>query len=164
MNERFADAPASAPVPSLNARELVRAHVEDRRKGLHQHRPEAIRIAADVLSAMGARANGGTPSLRADRDVRHRLYQFSGEKGLPIEDLVAIGLENDLGLEVLLTGLRVLAHEFGHVITSADAQPAEALAELSAATADLEARARRVVAATQAVTAPRVAFHRRSRA
>jgi hypothetical protein len=164
MSGSMSDAPAPAPVPSLNARELVRAHVEDRRKGLHQHRPEAVRIAADVLSAMGARANGGTPSLRADRDVRHRLYQFSGEKGLPIEDLVAIGLENDLGIEVLLTGLRVLAHEFGHVITSADAQPVEALEELSAASEDLVARARRVLAATQAVVAPRVALYRKSRA
>lgn len=153
------------------------------------HNPEAIRLAALVIKAMQDRANGHTPDIRVDRQIRHRQLQLSGEKRLPLVDVVAIALENDLGREVALDGLRVLVGALGYSLAPLDARPADVLdasadlmVESAAASAALVRDARdgqidqpeahranlakveSTLADIKAAITPRIEAHRRSRA
>lgn len=114
-------------VPMTGAAELVLVRLEERRQELASHSPAGMSLAAAVLAAMGRTANGHTPDIRCDRQVRYRLLQFDGSKPLPVEDLAAIALEGDLGHTVAVAGLRVLAEACGFALTPIDAREADVL-------------------------------------
>jgi hypothetical protein len=94
------------------AAELIYGNLARRREALQDHRPEALTDTARALQAMRDTAAGHVPELRADRRARLRRHQLAGEKGLPLEDLVAIGHESELGRQVALSALRYLMSVF----------------------------------------------------
>jgi hypothetical protein len=117
-------------VPLAWDEELTAGRIKDRRPELAEHVPSGepgVTLAARVIHAMKTKANGHTPDLRLDRQKRYRGFQFDGSKALPIEDVTAIAFESDLGREVVLDGLRVLAEALGYGLTPLQVTTADVL-------------------------------------
>ena len=118
--------PEAQEVPMSGAAELVLSQLRSRREELDAHNPEALRLAAAGLAAMHDAAYRHGPEIRADRQVRYRIMQLMGEKGLPFEDVAAIALEGgSIGAEVVRAGLRVILAALGDQVTSAVPPAAE---------------------------------------
>lgn len=161
--------PAAIP-PTDGACEVVALRISDRRRKLVEHNQAGIPIAAAGLVAMAQLANGSTPAIRADRQVRYRLEQLAGSEPLPLEDLTAIGEENQLGRDVAVAGLAAILNCWGFdvvprqcgdasgaLLLLAVGDVATASGELVAAVTTAEADG--VVTASEAATIERKAHH-----
>lgn len=150
MTTRIMRAPeAVAQGRTYAASEPVAVRIEERREELAQHNPGAVRLAGAVLAAMRDRANGHTPDIRVDRQIRHRQLQFDGSKALPVEDLAAIAMENDLGRDVIIAGLSVLAEAIGQTLTPIGASAVPLRAAASRVLAQMGATTARAAAALE---------------
>lgn len=159
---------------------LIHARLVERRPELAEHCPEALAIAAHALADAYRAATGRIADIRADRSVRYRGLQLMGERGLQLEDLVAIGHEGEVGEAVVTAILRTLAEACGYALVVVDA----AKSPLTAAAAGLvegcgalsvvagnaladghvdAVEAERISDAIDKETAPRVAAWRASR-
>lgn len=117
--EKIAQAPQPATLPISGAAEVVALRIADRRKKLveHQklvpHKPQGIALAAVGLSAGYEIANGHTPNIRADRQVRYRIEQFAGGEPMPLEDLTTIGEESEFGRGVAIATFTAILAAWG---------------------------------------------------
>jgi hypothetical protein len=148
MSAKMPDVARGAQVPTSHAAELALVRLEERRAELAAHSPAGLALGAAILAAMGKTANGSTPSIRCDQQVRYRLMQLDGSKGLPVEDLAAIAVENDLGRKVVLAGVRVLLGALGYTLTEVEATPVvahEAVADIATHAGDVLAEASRAL-------------------
>ncbi len=115
----------TAEEPTSGAAALVLGRLQERRDELAHHSPRALRVAAEILAAAHELAYGHVPEIRCDRQVRYREAQLCGERAMPIEDLVAVSLESQRGLETTLAGLVIWLRELGYTIRALDGPPAD---------------------------------------
>lgn len=191
-NATVLDAPRTHPVATDNAKyltldstpDLTADRIEARSKDLNNHNREAVVLAARALEAMRSASRNSTPLIRGHQTDKYRRLQLDGTRSLPFEEFVSIAVENQLGAEVMLAGLRVLAAAIGFELVPVGDVPAigvnEALATLTLASADLEAavtlrrpqaeietKARTTMAAVRMFTSQRVKdrmeFYRRTK-
>ncbi len=101
---------------------LIDATLAGHRQGLASHDRAAVTIAAHALAAIGRRCHRRIGDIRADRERRYRQHQLAGEHSLPIEDLVAISHEGDLGHAAAVDALRILAQACGYTLTPLEAR------------------------------------------
>ncbi len=144
--------PGATPleVPLSGHAELLLSRLRERRQELVAHNPGAVELAAAILAAMHTAANGRTPELRGDRQVRYRVMQLMGERALPLEDLACVALEGEAGRAVAVAGLRVLVGALGYrLVANGDLpgpRPAEAAAALHEARGPVDAGITRALA------------------
>lgn len=98
------------------AAELMRGRLAERRSELEAYNPRAIDVAANALAALHSAVYRFAAAVRCDRQARFRVLQVSGERGLPIEDLIAIGAERPEGKAGVVELLRVVAEFFGYTL------------------------------------------------
>lgn len=159
----------AAILPACGRMAVIALRIQDRRVTLHEHNSRAIPPAAAGLAAMQELANGHTPALRADRQSRYRLEQIAGGEPLPLEDLTAIGEENQLGRDVAVAGLVAILNCWGFDVVprqAADASGALLISAGNVARAEgelmgaiVEAEADGVVTHAEAATIERRAHH-----
>lgn len=111
------------------AAELIRAQLAERRQDLADHNGVALDTVAVALAALHDAAHRHVPEIRCDRQVRYRGLQLQGKRALPIEDLVAIGLEAPVGHAAAVAALRVIAGRFGYTLARNESASPEALRE-----------------------------------
>lgn len=115
--------------------EVILGRLIARRGGLWEHNPRAVAVAARGLAAVDDVVGRRTPDIRCDRGERMRGIQIDGSTGFQSEDLVAMGLENELGREALVAWCRVVLSEVGHEVVPSTVT-AEDLLEATAAVAE----------------------------
>ena len=96
--------PARAPSSFAGG---VREELAARRERLDQVAPEALDLAADLLTELHALLWGHVYHLAGDRTPHYRRKQLSGEHALQLEDLCFMALHND---EVCAAVVRVFAN------------------------------------------------------
>ncbi len=108
-------------VPTCRRSEDIAARVADRNQGLADHNRAATNLAGLAVFKMAERANGSTPTIRCDKSERVRRLELDGTLNLSVAAFCGIALENDLGRDVALDGLRVVAQAIGFdVVPSSD--------------------------------------------
>jgi hypothetical protein len=131
MDQKMPPTAGPSLVPMSGGAELVAGRIGDRRKDLAAHTGEewpgggrrGIDLAALALRTMAVLANGHTPQIRCDKQVRVRLLQFDGTLGTTIEDVTAIGEEGVLGRDVAVQGLTTILDVWGYDVARRDAAP-----------------------------------------
>lgn len=113
-------APTAQQGPVSGSAALIVGRIRERRQELADHNPEAVQLAGVVIAALHEAAYRHVPEIRCDQQVRHRLKQLMGERALPLEDLVAIGEENEAGRAVAVAGLRMLLGAWGYTLTAVE--------------------------------------------
>ncbi len=100
----------------------VRGNLAEHHEGLEEHDPAALTIAAHALLAIDRCVHRQIKAIRSDRTRRFRAKQIAGQIGLPLEDLVAISHEGDLGHAAASDALRILAQAMGFALTPLEAR------------------------------------------
>lgn len=133
MTESVRPAPTGAEVPLFGSAALIRRNLRGHRKDLFDHNVEAINLASRVLGVMHEMSTRCVNEIRADRKRRYRSLQLMGERGLPIEDFVAIALESASGREIAELALRIMAEAVGcSLVRNESGDTAAALLEATA--------------------------------
>ena len=96
-------------VPLTPGAALVRERLAERRRELAEECPATVDGAAAVLHALHERLWGGAAELAADRSPRYRRKQLSGERALPLADMVYLVLHDPEGCRPALDALAWLA-------------------------------------------------------
>lgn len=132
VTEPTSRAAAPIDVPTKAYADLILVRLRRRRQDLDEHNPAVLPRVAIVLSAMHDAGYGQMPAIRADRTARFRNGQVMGERGLQLEDLIAIFHEGPTGQAVALAGLRAMASLMGQALSEPPAGPgaAETAAEV----------------------------------
>lgn len=106
---------------------LIVDNLRRRRDALCGHSPKAIVVAAEAFAVGRDESWQRIQDVRCDRSERRRREQLSGEKGLPFEDIVAMGFESEAGLRVLLGLFGTALRALGRDIVDITAEPTKSL-------------------------------------
>lgn len=98
-----------------------------KRDGLSGHNPKALAVAAEALCRGHEAAWQRVPEIRCDRSARYRAQQLAAEHSLPVEDIVAIGLESDAGRAVALEIIGTIAEALGCDLVNVNSVPTKSL-------------------------------------
>lgn len=85
-------AAGGATVPLTPGAALIRERLVERRRDLAAECPEALDRTALMLEVLHDALWGRAAEVAVDRSPRYRRAQLSGERALPLEDLVAVAL------------------------------------------------------------------------
>jgi hypothetical protein len=107
-----AKAVATGPIDDSPALLALKA----RRSELHRHNPRVLPAADRALQALREKVGRHTNEIRCEMPRRRRAKQLAGEKGLPTEDVVAIGMESPIGTLAVVDYCRELLRPFGFLV------------------------------------------------